>query len=316
MDKPDYYAILGVAKDASPEEIRTAFEQAQAAPGGDENSALAEAYDVLSDPQRRIFYDQQVYVTATVPRRRSGPEAGASAAASKAIRPRDAATLIIVDAASGTPRILMGRRRDDVVFMPGKYVFPGGRVDREDRLVSSADDLAPGEIARLMHDMKGAASEARARAIALAAVRETWEEAGLVIGVEEAVAASAGGARSASWSSFLALGYRPRLAPLKLFARAITPPGRPRRYDTRFFCVEASAIAHRSELNDGELSGLHWMTLDEARALDVPHITRVILEDLTDRLRFGPISSTEAPVPYYHHKNGSFRRDILPDPPR
>ncbi len=185
MDKPDYYAILGVAKDASPEEIRTAFEQAQAAPGGDENSALAEAYDVLSDPQRRIFYDQQVYVTATVPRRRSGPEAGASAAASKAIRPRDAATLIIVDAASGTPRILMGRRRDDVVFMPGKYVFPGGRVDREDRLVSSADDLAPGEIARLMHDMKGAASEARARAIALAAVRETWEEACSRVEVDE-----------------------------------------------------------------------------------------------------------------------------------
>lgn len=314
MVKPDHYAVLGVARDASPEEIRTAFEQASAAPGGDENAALAEAFQVLSDPQRRVSYDQQAYVEARVSHR-GATAPGAAGPVSRAIRPRDAATLIIVEATADGPRILMGRRRDDVVFMPGKYVFPGGRVDREDRLIDSADDLAPAEIARLMHDMKGSVSEARARAIALAAVRETWEEAGLIIGTPHGAAGGSPGARSPSWASFLALGYRPRLSPLKLFARAITPPGRPRRYDTRFFCVEATAIAHRAGINDGELSGLHWMSLDDARALDVPHITRVILEDLTDRLRLGPLSSGEAPVPYYHHKNGSFRRELLPDPP-
>ena len=52
----------------------------------------------------------------------------------KTLKPRDAATLIIVDSSSGEPKVLLGRRRMDMVFMPGRYVFPGGRVDPADRL--------------------------------------------------------------------------------------------------------------------------------------------------------------------------------------
>ena len=203
----------------------------------------------------------------------------------------------------------MGRRRDDLVFMPGKYVFPGGRVDREDRLIAPVDELDAGEIRRLMHQMRGYQSALRARAIALAAIREAFEEAGLVIGSRAAPGTTP---KSESWAAFYGLGFVPRLAPLRLFARAITPPGRPRRFDTRFFCVEAKEIVHREAVADGELSGLHWMTFDEARALDVPHITRVVLEDLTDRMRSGPITATAVSVPFYHHKNGSFRRDLIP----
>ncbi|HRD75995.1 MAG TPA: NUDIX hydrolase [Hyphomicrobiaceae bacterium] len=199
----------------------------------------------------------------------------------------------------------MVRRRDDLVFMPGKYVFPGGRVDKEDRLIAPYDDLSPDEVRRLMHEMKGYASALRARAIALAAVREAFEEAGLVIGEPVPM-------EIATWAPFYKLGFVPRLAPLRLFARAITPPGRPRRFDTRFFCVSAAEIAHREAVADGELSGLHWMTFDEARALDVPHITRVVLEDLTDRMRHGPLSAGLGTVPFYHHKNGTFHRDLIP----
>jgi hypothetical protein len=113
-----------------------------------------------------------------------------------------------------------------------------------------------------------------------------------------------------SWNGFFDCGFRPKLSSLSLFARAITPPGRPRRYDTRFFCVAAEEIGHTVDTRDGELSGLHWLTVDEARSLDLPSITRVILEDLLDHLKTdGAI--TDAPVPYYHHKNGTFRRELL-----
>ena len=98
------------------------------------------------------------------------------------LRPRDAATLVIVDTARNEPRVLMGRRRADQVFLPGKYVFPGGRVDRGDGAVEAAHELKDGEIAKLLMDMKGRASVTRARALALAAVRETYEEAGIRVG--------------------------------------------------------------------------------------------------------------------------------------
>jgi 8-oxo-dGTP pyrophosphatase MutT (NUDIX family) len=226
----------------------------------------------------------------------------------QALRPRDAASLIIVDRSSGEPRVLMGQRRLDQVFVPGKYVFPGGGVDKSDRLITSADELRPAEVAKLLLDMKGTPSRARARALALAAIRETFEEAGLLIG-----APAEGPAESAeqAWRAFVAQGFWPKLSALTFVARAITPPGRPRRYDTRFFYVEADAIAHQVDTRDGELSGLHWITIAEARGLDLPAITRVILDDLADHLKSGGQLAAAMPVPYYYHKNGSFRRDLL-----
>jgi 8-oxo-dGTP pyrophosphatase MutT (NUDIX family) len=222
-------------------------------------------------------------------------------------RPRDASTLIIVDRSTGEPRVLMGKRRMEQVFMPGKYVFPGGRADKDDKLVQSADELPAIEIAKLLLDMKGSPSVARARGLALAAIRETFEEAGLLVGHPVSPAPQT---TAAGWGDFLALGYLPKLSDLTFFARAITPPGRPRRYDTRFFCCEIEAITHRIDANDGELSGLHWLTIDDTRGIDLAPITRVVLEDLTDRFTVST-TAADAPVPYYHFKNGSFRRELL-----
>ena len=224
------------------------------------------------------------------------------------LRPRDAATLILVDRTAGQPRVLLGRRRPDMKFMPGKYVFPGGRVDKADRTVPSATELADHEATKLMVDMKGGASAAKARALALAAVRETYEEAGIIIG------SSSDGHRQPSdesWRRFFDQGFAPTLAPLTFFARAITPPGRPRRFDTRFFCAEATAITFRGTPPEDELSDLVWMAIEEARSLDLPPITRVILEDLGDRMRAGPLGRSDAPVPYYFHKNGTFKRQLI-----
>ena len=230
------------------------------------------------------------------------------AAVRAAMKPRDAATLILVDRTSGPPKVLLGKRRMDMKFMPGKYVFPGGRVDKADRTVEASGDLGEAEIAKLMFDMKGGPSAVRARALALAAVRETYEEAGLIIG---APVAGQRAPADASWQRFFAQGFAPTIAPLTFFARAITPPGRPRRFDTRFFCVEASAIAFRGTPPEEELSDLVWMGLEEARGLELPPITRVILEDLGDRLRLERSAMAAAPAPYYYHRNGSFRRELI-----
>ena len=237
------------------------------------------------------------------------PAQPAAKVAPKKLRPRDAATLIIVDRTGPEPRVLMGKRRMSQVFMPGKYVFPGGRVDRTDRHVASADELSDADTAKLLLEMKGTATVSRTRALALAAIRETYEEAGLVIG--QAMREQTAAKPVAGWAEFHAHGFAPRLSPLTFLARAITPPGRPRRYDTRFFCMDATAIAHRTETNDGELSSLHWLTMADARDLDLPAITRVVLEDLTDRLRTNGLYAPAAKVPFYHHHNGSFRRDML-----
>ena len=235
-------------------------------------------------------------------------DAPSDATPRKVLRPRDAATLIIVDTAGGEPRVLLGRRRDDLAFMPGRYVFPGGRVDPADRHVAVEHDLAPGNLAKLMVDMKGNRSPARARALALAAVRETFEEAGLLIGVPGGPASTP---KAGAWQRFFAHGFRPALTRLTFFARAITPPGRPRRYDTRFFCVAADAVAHRVAAADGELSELEWHSIEQARALDLPNITRVVLEDLGERIAAGALQKCDVPVPFYHRRNGNFHRDLI-----
>jgi 8-oxo-dGTP pyrophosphatase MutT (NUDIX family) len=255
---------------------------------------------------------------------RAAAKTGAAAgpvAKSPVLKPRDAATLIIIDSEGSAPKILLGKRRPDLKFMPGKYVFPGGRMDADDKTMAAARELRQGEAAKLLIDMKGRPSAARARGLALTAVRETFEEAGLIIGAPANVAGSvlAPPAENPSletpaaktWRLFHEHGFAPDLAPLTYLARAITPPGRPRRFDTRFFCVEASAIAKTTDYNDGELSGLVWMTLADSRDLDLPPITRVILEDLAERIAARSLDDPSVPIPYYFNRAGTFRRETI-----
>jgi 8-oxo-dGTP pyrophosphatase MutT (NUDIX family) len=225
----------------------------------------------------------------------------------RALRPRDAATLIIVDRTGSEPRVLMGRRRADLVFLPNLYVFPGGRVDGADRRVASADELNPDETRRLLIEMKGRASAARARGLAMAAIREAFEETGVVIG-----AAAPGATTPAQpWSEFFSEGYAPRPGALTYFARAITPPGRPRRYDTRFFVADVAAVAARLERRDGELSSVDWFTFAEMRALELPRITRVVVDDLDARLHHHERRDGDQPIPFYFFHAGSYRRKLL-----
>lgn len=201
-------------------------------------------------------------------------------------RPRDAATLIIVDASSGTPKLLMGKRHMGHKFMPGKFVFPGGRVEPTDYVASQRLSLPMPAIAKLLRSMRGIAHPARARALVHAALRETQEETGLVI--------DAGALQGAS--------------PLVFLARAITPPGRPRRFDTRFFVLPASAIAERTDIVDGEFSSIDWLSPAEARNADLPLITRVILDELEEGLEDGRLFADKREVPFYFKRGACFHR--------
>ena len=228
-------------------------------------------------------------------------------------RPRDAATLVLVDTTSGVPKVLMGRRRAGQVFMPSKVVFPGGRVDEADKLVRSNDALAQSETEKLLLEMKGRPSEVRARALALAAIRETFEETGVIVGRTLTAQAPRSTDLPPAWRAFHDAGFEPLLSELCFFARAITPLGRPRRYDTRFFCVSANLIAAETGASDEELDRIGWFSLEETKDLDLPPITRVILDDLVDRLDAGPLGPLPHPVPFYHHRRGSFVREFLGD---
>ena len=101
--------------------------------------------------------------------------------------PRDAATLIIVRRDCDAPRLLMGVRHRRHHFMPGKVVFPGGRVDRCDYALPLGGDLSAQTRAMLLRAVPGKTSQRRARAIALAAIRESFEETGLLVGRQHAV---------------------------------------------------------------------------------------------------------------------------------
>lgn len=225
----------------------------------------------------------------------------------KPIRPRDAATLILLDGKGDEILVLMGRRHARHAFMPGKFVFPGGRTDPADSHIPTATALHPDEEARLTAGI-GRTSPARARAIALSAIRETYEEAGLLIG-QKGVFATA----RRDWQGFVEHGVIPSLQALRFVARAITPPNRVRRFDTRFLAAWRDDVA--VELPDGgptnELEDVVWLPLAKARQADIPDITRTVLEGLQTRLAQDPLLSPGARVPFYRLVRNRFVREIL-----
>ncbi|TPQ32950.1 NUDIX hydrolase [Bradyrhizobium guangdongense] len=224
-------------------------------------------------------------------------------------RPRDAATLILVDRSASVPKVLVGKRHDKVVFMPGKFVFPGGRVDKADHRVPVAAPITAELQANLF---KGSpkTEASRAKSLAIAAIREACEETGLCLGrkAEGKLPKLEG-----PWAPFADAGLLPDPSGLFLIARAITPPGRVKRFDTRFFTADASAITHRVEgviHADAELVELVWVELGSKPLADLHPMTRNVLNELDKRLATGPLSH-DAPVPFFHFYGGKMQKDIL-----
>jgi 8-oxo-dGTP pyrophosphatase MutT (NUDIX family) len=234
------------------------------------------------------------------------------------LRPVDAATLIILDRSAREPRVLMGKRHSAHKFMPGKFVFPGGRIDKADANVPLAQDLSL-ELARALMLRAQRPSLVQARRLALCALRETFEETGIVIGAQAGTIAGESWAPKIPklWRDFCATSFLPDLSALTFVARAITPPRRPKRFDTRFFVVDRSAISHQVEGCVGpetELTELAWLSLKETADLPLPAITRVILAELdhwsaTKAGQNGAQGQTA--IPFYFERHRRFQRDML-----
>jgi 8-oxo-dGTP pyrophosphatase MutT (NUDIX family) len=224
------------------------------------------------------------------------------------VRPRDSATLILIDRSEAVPKVLLGRRHERHRFLPGKFVFPGGRIEPTDLQMAVAAPLHERHVAKLMRRLKKP-SPAKAAAFALAAVRETYEETGIMLGASNTNAVIA---PTGPWEAFAKAGIVPNLSQIHFVARAITPPKRPLRFDSRFFAADISAISRREDGfvgPDKELVELVWLPINEARQLDMPGITAVVLEELQDRIAAG--MSYDHPVPLYRMLHKRFVREIL-----
>lgn len=208
---------------------------------------------------------------------------------------RDAATVILIRDALSAPRVLMGQRGASAAFMPDKYVFPGGAVDPLDSQISLAAEMSDTCKAVLEKDAKGVT----ANALAAAAIRELWEETGQCLGAPGVWDAPV------NWKGFAQRGLCPDASPLSFFFRALTPPGRPRRFDARFFLADAASLA--SDPDDfteaeAELTHLHWVPLRKARDLNLPFITRIVLGELESHL---PRLDAPARVPFVKNEEQS-----------
>ncbi len=206
---------------------------------------------------------------------------------------RNAATIIVMRDRDTRPRILMGQRGAAAAFMPNKFVFPGGAVDVADATVPLAAPLNDHCTARLSEE----AAPGLAPSLAVAAIRELWEETGQILGA----CGDWPVPPPADWVTFAATGHLPTAESLEFVFRAITPPGRPRRFDARFFLADAAALV--SDPDDfaaasDELSLLQWIDLEEVRNFDLPFITEVVLAEVAARAR---LSAPPASVPFFRN---------------
>ena len=206
-------------------------------------------------------------------------------------RPRDAATLIVYRENAGVLEVLMGERHARHRFMPHRFVFPGGRIDARDSRVRCATPLAPGTSARLERRL----GPARARAMAVAAIRETFEETGLIVGGPDP---DPGRPPPRGWDGFFGAGFAPALGALAYVARAVTPPIRPVRFNARFFVVAHEHVTGEVR-GSGELLGLKWFSVEQALTLELAQITRRVL--IHFGASFGDVAGTgeDGPVPYF-----------------
>ncbi|MCC5956923.1 MAG: NUDIX hydrolase [Natronohydrobacter sp.] len=212
---------------------------------------------------------------------------------------RDAATILLIRGTGPEARVLMGQRGAKAAFMPDKFVFPGGAVDADDAIIPLAHPMPAPCIARL------AQGHSQPHALAVAAIRELWEETGLILGTPGDWPDA-----PTDWQGFAAKGLIPDASHLHYIFRAITPPGRPRRFDARFFLAQADAITGDPDDFSSacdELSHLHWVPLREARRLNLPFITEVVLAEAQAHIEGEELASS---VPFFDNSTDEsiFRR--------
>ncbi len=185
--------------------------------------------------------------------------------------PRDAASLIVYRHRDKRLQTLMGKRSERAKFAPGIYVFPGGNVEQVDKSVDTPHCFDA-------QDLTGR-DDSKLPTLAITAIRETWEETGVMVGVEGKV----DGTGSPAWAAFESSGLVPAPHKLHYIGRAITPMYSPTRYHARFFATEWKNCEGEIK-GGGELSNLRWVDATNPENLPMYDVTEYMLEQLNKML--------------------------------
>jgi 8-oxo-dGTP pyrophosphatase MutT (NUDIX family) len=219
------------------------------------------------------------------------------------VRPRDAASLILLRGAGDDLEVLAGRRPRHAGFMPGVYVFPGGAIDPPDRIAWSVEAGTESLGPKLVRSAR-------------AALRETWEEVGVLIGrtagspppasVGTVSRAPPEGSRAIPTSAALPIEHAYRdhrlvaaMDVLTYVGRAITPSHSTRRFNTRFFLGDGGNVFGEPAASD-ELEDVRWHPIGRGPLESIRDVTRFMLARAI-ALRAGTASG-EAPL-FYWAKN-------------
>ena len=221
----------------------------------------------------------------------------------KAVRPHDAATIIIWRRNKNYTEVLMGERSPEHKFLPQRYVFPGGRVDTNDSRIRTATELSVAVKTQLGRTTR----RGRAKSIAIAAIRETFEETGLIIGGEDPLPHRPS---PQGWEGFFSAGYAPALDRLEYIARAVTPVFRPIRFDARFFMIHADYVV--GDLKSScELENLKWIPVPETQAFELAIVTRNVLSYAQGIIEAPKLQSPQRKIPYFKHLSGGRHQKIM-----
>jgi 8-oxo-dGTP pyrophosphatase MutT (NUDIX family) len=219
--------------------------------------------------------------------------------APKIAKPVDAAGLVLIRAGkNGEPEILLGRRHTKAGFLPDIYVVPGGKVDTADHAPSGfAETLAPAVAAAL----KSGGSRRPALAFPRAALRETFEETGLLVG---ALGQPKAESDAPIWQAYRDAGLAPPFGRIDFICRAITPVTSRRRYNTRFFLLDGD-VAQGTIRGNGELEDLAWRPASALGCLEIVDVTQYVLEEALRRWRARNPAGAIVP------KLLNYRKDIM-----
>lgn len=224
------------------------------------------------------------------------------AALKRAVRPKTAATIVLTHGPRNNPHILMGQRSSKHDFMPSVYVFPGGRVDRADSYADHVGSLTP----RNARILEAAFTPRKARAVVLAAIRETYEETSLLLSQE---ATTHKNVNHPSWDAFRKAGLKADISDIDVFGRAVTPPHRHKRFDAWFFHKHLGTEPRPKITDSAELLNVGWFTFEQIKALELQRATKMMIGVLEDYLRH------KRPPPdifYSYARNGKFLFDVFP----
>ena len=201
------------------------------------------------------------------------------------VRPRDAASLILLRGEGSALEVLAGRRPLNVKFMPGVYVFPGGAIDPPDRIAWSIETGTEALGSKLARSAR-------------AALRETWEEAGVLIGRPGRLP-PASPARAPVERAYLERGLVAAMDVLTYVGRAITPSHSFRRFNTRFFLGDGSHVFGEPMVSE-ELEDVGWHPIGRDALASFRDVTRFMLARAIALRK--ETASGEAPL-FYWAKN-------------